>query len=199
MMLKILISAALSSTLLACGQRPEPAPQTSPFTATDITGADWGRDFRLTDHNGRPRTLADFKGKVVMLYFGYTHCPDMCPTALARVAQVRSKLGDEGNRLQGLFATVDPERDTPDVLAQYVPAFDPSFLGLYGDAATTAALAKDFKTYFGAQKADEQGNYTVDHSGGIYVFDPSGRLRLMMRPGAGVDAMTADVAVLLKG
>ena len=199
MMLKAFISAALSLTLLACDQRPESSPQASPFTATDITGAAWGRDFHLTDHNGRPRTLADFKGKAVMVYFGYTHCPDMCPTALAAMAQVRSKLGDESDRVQGLFVTVDPERDTPQVLAQYVPAFDSSFLGLYGDEATTAALAKDFKTYFGAQKADEQGNYTVDHSGGIYVFDPTGRLRLMMRPGAGVDAMTADLAVLLKG
>ena len=202
MMLKALVSAALCSTLLACGQRSEPAPpapSTSPFTAVDITGADWGRDFQLTDHNGRPRALADFKGKVVLLYFGYTHCPDMCPTALAAMAQVRSKLGDAGERVQGLFVTVDPERDTPQVLAQYVPAFDPGFLGLYGDEATTAALAKDFKTYFGAQKADAQGDYTVDHSGGVYVFDPSGRLRLMLRPGADVDAMAADVAILLKG
>lgn len=199
MMLKVLISAALSLTLLACGQQSEPAPQASPFTAVDITGADWGRDFQLTDHNGQPRALADFKGKVVLLYFGYTHCPDMCPATLAQMAQVRSELGAQGDRVQGLFVTVDPERDTPQVLAQYVPAFDPSFLGLYGDAATTAALAKEFKTYFGAQKADAQGDYTVDHSGGVYVFDPRGRLRLMLRPGAGVDAMAADVAILLKG
>lgn len=198
MMLKVFISAALSLTLLACDQRPESAAQASPFTATDITGVDWGRDFHLTDHDGLPRALADFKGRVVMLYFGYTHCPDMCPTALAAIAQVRSRLGDDGRRVQGLFVTVDPERDTREVLAQYVPAFDPGFLGLYADEATTAALARDFKTYFGAQKADAQGHYTVDHSGGIYVFDPRGRLRLMMRPGAGVDAMAADVARLLE-
>ncbi|WP_454754852.1 SCO family protein [Cupriavidus basilensis] len=126
-----------------------------------------------------------------MLFFGYTDCPDVCPTTMADMAGVRAKLGEDGRRVQGLFVTVDPRRDAAQVLAQYVPAFDPSFLGLYGDENTTAALAREFKIFYGAQKADAQGNYTVDHGGGIYVFDPTGRLRLLMRPGTGVDSMAA--------
>ena len=196
---KAFVPVVLSLALVACGDRASPAPPpASPFMSTDITGVDWGRDFHLTDHHGKPRSIADFKGQVVMLFFGYTHCPDVCPTTLAHMAQVRGKLGEDGRRVQGLFVTVDPRRDTPQLLAQYVPAFDASFLGLYGDEATTAALAKDFKVFYSAQKADAKGQYTVDHSGGIYVFDTRERLRLMMRPGTGVDVMAADVALLLK-
>ena len=199
--------AALSLALLsvACGERERPpvpfsaaSQTTSPFASTDITGAPWGRDFHLLDAAGTPRTLADYRGKAVMLFFGYTHCPDMCPTALAQMAAVRAKLGAKGDRVQGLFVTVDPKRDTPEVLARYAPGFDPSFVGLYADEQTTAALAKDFKVYFAAQKPDAGGNYTVDHNGGIYVFDPAGRLRLMMRSDLGVAAMAADVARLLQ-
>ncbi|WP_454728083.1 MULTISPECIES: SCO family protein [Cupriavidus] len=199
MIARALAPLMLALALTACGDRGGPQSPPSPFRSTDISGVDWGRDFHLTDHNGRPRSLADFRGKVVMLFFGYTHCPDVCPTTMADMAGVRAKLGEDGRRVQGLFVTVDPRRDTPRVLAQYVPAFDPSFLGLYGDENTTAALAREFKIFYGAQKADAQGNYTVDHSGGIYVFDPTGRLRLLMRPGTGVDSMAADVASLLKG
>lgn len=193
------VAAALLATLVACGDRGNAPATASPFKATDITAVDWGRDFHLTDHGGRPRSLADFKGKVVMLFFGYTHCPDVCPTTLAEMAQVRAKLGADAQRVQGLFVTVDPRRDTPQVLAQYVPAFDPSFLGLFADNDATAALAREFKIYYAAQPVGAQDNYSVDHTGAIYVFDPAGRLRLLMRPGAGIDAMAADVRLLLKG
>ncbi len=197
---KVLVPVVLALTLVACDERAgPPSPPTSPFTSTDITGVGWGRDFYLTDQNGKPRSITDFKGQVVMLFFGYTHCPDLCPTTLTKMAQVRAKLGKDGRRVQGLFVTLDPKRDTPQLLAQYVPAFDPSFLGLYGDEQATAALAKEFKIFYSVQKADAQGNYTVDHSDVIYVFDTRGRLRLMMRPGTATDAMAADVALLLKG
>jgi protein SCO1/2 len=166
--------------------------------STDITGVSWGRDFQLTDHTGKPRSLADFRGKVVMLFFGYTHCPDQCPTTMAEMAGVRGKLGENGRRVQGLFVTVDPARDTPQVLAQYVSAFDPTFLGLYGDESTTSALAREFKFYYSGQKADAHGNYSVDHGSTIYVFDPTGRLRLLMNPGMSIDAMASDVGLLLK-
>ncbi|WP_200876739.1 SCO family protein [Cupriavidus sp. SK-3] len=199
MIVKALVPLVLALALAACGNRTDPQSPPSAFKSTDITAVDWGRDFHLIDHNGRPQSLSDFRGKVVMLFFGYTHCPDVCPTTMADIARVRAKLGEDGRRVQGLFVTVDPKRDTPQVLAQYVPAFDPSFLGLYGDEQTTAALAREFKIFWDAQKPDAQGNYTVDHSGGIYVFDPTGRLRLLMRPGTAIDAMAADVALLLKG
>ncbi|TBR76562.1 MAG: SCO family protein, partial [Burkholderiaceae bacterium] len=142
---KALVPVVLALTLVSCGDHTGSQSPPSPFTSTDITGVGWGRDFHLTDHNGKPRSIADFKGQVVMLFFGYTHCPDLCPTTLTEMAQVRAKLGKDGRRVQGLFVTLDPKRDTPQVLAQYVPAFDPSFLGLYGDEQATAALAKEFK------------------------------------------------------
>ncbi|MBS0317944.1 MAG: SCO family protein, partial [Proteobacteria bacterium] len=164
-----LLAAACTALLSACGRKAPPS-----FASTDITGVPWGKDFHLTDHRGRPRTLADFRGKVVMLFFGYTHCPDVCPTSLTNMARVRKLLGPDGSRVQGLFVTLDPKRDTPQVLAQYVPAFDPGFLGLYGDKQATAAAAADFKVFFAAQKPDEGGNYTIDHSSGIFVFDPQG-------------------------
>lgn len=186
----------LAALLAGCGQSA--APPGSHFTSTDITGVPWGHDFRLVDHQGRRRSLADFRGKAVMLFFGYTHCPDFCPTALSDMARVRTQLGAEGARVQGLFVTLDPKRDTPQLLSQYVPAFDPTFLGLSGDEQATAATAADFKVFFAPQKPDARGNYTIDHSGHIYVFDPKGRLRLLMRPGLAVDAMAADVAQLLK-
>ena len=189
--------AVVVPALVACGDR-QGSPPASPFRSTDISSVDWGRDFHLTDHHGQPRSLADFQGKAVMIFFGYTHCPDVCPTTLAQMAQARAKLGPDGQRVQGLFVTVDPKRDTPGVLAQYVPAFDASFLGLYADENATAAVAREFKVFYSAQKPDAQGNYTVDHSGGVFVFDPKGRLRLFMRPGTAVDAMVADVARLLK-
>jgi protein SCO1/2 len=188
----------LALALAACDDHAGSPSSPARFASTDVTGVRWGRDFHLIDQTGKPRSIADFKGKVVMLFFGYTHCPDQCPTTMAEIAGVRGKLGENGRRVQGLFVTVDPKRDTPQVLAQYVSAFDPSFLGLYGDENTTSALAREFKLFYRAQKVDSDGNYSVDHSSVIYVFDPTGRLRLLMNPGTSIDAMAADVKVLLR-
>lgn len=193
---KAALVLALALMASACGERAGGTP--SPFKSTDISSVPWGRDFRLTDHTGQPRSLGDFKGKAVMLFFGFTHCPDVCPTTLADMARVIDRLGKDGQRVQGLFVTVDPRRDTPQALAAFVTAFHPSFLGLYADEATTAALARDFKIFYGAQPADAHGAYTVMHSSGIYVYDPHGRLRLVMGPERTIDTMAADVALLLK-
>ena len=167
------------------------------FEAVDVTRADWGRGFELTDHRGARRTLADFRGKVVMLTFGYTHCPDMCPTTLALLAATLERLGNEAGDVQVLFVTVDPKRDTPQVLAQYVPAFHPAFLGLFGDEGATARTAKEFRAYDELRPPNPQGSYTVDHSGQVFVFDPRGRLRLFIRPDASADAIVHDVRALL--
>ncbi|HYA46642.1 MAG TPA: SCO family protein [Burkholderiales bacterium] len=166
------------------------------FRNADITGANYGRTFTLTDHTGRTRTLEDFRGKVVVMFFGYTYCPDVCPTTLAELKAVKEQLGEEGKSLQVLFVTVDPERDTPKVLANYVPAFDPSFLGLYGDAAATATVAKEFKVFYQKVPGKTPGSYTVDHTAGSYVFDPQGRLRLFARYGNAAN-LVADIRTLL--
>jgi len=148
------------------------------FEASDITGASFGRDFALTDHTGKPRTLADYRGKAVVIFFGYTQCPDVCPTTLSALAEAMKKLGADADRVQVLFVTVDPERDTPELLTAYVPAFDPRFAGLYGDAAATERVAKEFKVIYQKQPGATPSTYTVDHSTGTYIFDPQGRLRL---------------------
>jgi protein SCO1/2 len=166
------------------------------FKNTDVTGADYGKDFALTDHTGKARTLADFRGKAVVMFFGYTRCPDVCPTALAELKAVKDQLGEDGKRLQVLFVTVDPERDTQKLLANYVPAFDPSFLGLYGDSAATARVAKDFRVFYQKSQGKTPDGYTVDHTAGSYVFDPQGRLRLFVRHGNAAN-LAADVRILL--
>jgi protein SCO1/2 len=182
-----------ASFLGGCG-RPD---ATAKFQLTDVTGANFGKELALTDHNGRPRTLTDFKGKVVVLFFGFIHCPDVCPTTLAELAQVARELGPEGSKMQVLFVTVDPERDTPDVLKQYVPSFYPDFLGLYGDAAATARVAKEFKIFYQKQP-QAGGGYTMDHSAGTYVLDRQGRLRLFAQYGAGAPALLHDIRILLE-
>lgn len=168
------------------------------FKAVDITGVAWGRGFELTDHHGQKRTLADFRGKVVLLFFGYTSCPDMCPTTLALLAGAMKELGTNAGQVQGLFVTVDPKRDTPPLLAQYVPAFNPSFLGLYADEATTERTVREFKGYYRANPPNEHGSYTVDHSAQVYIFDPAGRLRLFIQPTeATPESIVHDVRLLL--
>jgi protein SCO1/2 len=167
------------------------------FKNADITGADYGKDFRLTDHTGKVRTLADFRGKVVVVFFGYTQCPDVCPTTMLEMKQVIEQLGPDGKRVQVLFVTIDPERDTPQLLAQYVPAFDPGFIGLYGDGETTAKVAKDFKVFYQKVPGSKPGTYTVDHTAGSYVFDPQGRLRLFVRHGTAAN-LAADIGTLLR-
>lgn len=182
----LLVAALLSG----CGKE---APR---FQLTDVTGADFGKELALTDHHGKPRTLADFRGKVVAIFFGFTHCPDVCPTTLGDFAMVMKELGPDAQRVQVLFVTVDPERDTKEVLAQYVPAFHPSFLGLYGDAAATARAAKSFKVFYQKQP-QPGGSYTMDHAAGTYILDPEGRLRLFAQYGAGPQVLLHDIRALL--
>jgi protein SCO1/2 len=190
------IGAALALALLGpagCG----PAPQPQTFQATDITGAPFARDFRLTDHNGQTRTLADFRGKVVAVFFGYTHCPDVCPTTLSAFAAALQQLGPQADRVQVLFVTVDPERDTPELLRQYLPAFDPRFLGMYADEETLRALAKEYKVVYQKTSVKAADEYLIDHSAGTYVYDPQGHLRLLMPYGSSPDAIAQDLKMLL--
>jgi len=186
----LLTALAATLALAACGSS---GPS---FKNADITGADYGKDFALTDHNGQHRTLAEFRGKVVVMFFGYTHCPDVCPTTLLELKQVVQELGEDGKRVQVLFVTVDPERDTPAILAKYVPLFDPGFLGLYGDAAATSKVAKDFRVFYQKVPGSSPDDYTMDHSAGSYVFDPEGRLRLYVRYGQAAN-LVADIRSLL--
>jgi protein SCO1/2 len=188
-----LASAALLALLCTACDQGSPR-----FQGSDVTGVGFGRDFRLTDHNGKPRTLEDFRGKVVVLFFGYTQCPDVCPTTLAELAQVMHKLGPDANRVQVLFVTVDPERDTGELLSRYVPAFDPSFLGLRGDAQATAQVAKEFKILYQKQPGSTPGSYSVDHSAGTFIFDTQGRLRVYVSYGQGPETFAHDIAALLK-
>ena len=167
------------------------------FRASDVTGASLGRDFALTDHNGKARTLADFRGKVVVVFFGYTQCPDVCPTTLATLAEAKRRLGPEGDKVQVLFVTVDPERDKPELLSHYVTAFDASFLGLYGDAEATARTAKEFKILYQKQPGRTPETYTVDHSAGTFVFDTEGRLRLYVGHGQDAEFFAHDLRELL--
>jgi protein SCO1/2 len=191
-MRRFLAIALLAAIVVsACSKR-----EAAQFQLTDVTGAGFGRALELTDHNGVRRTLADFKGKAVVIFFGFTHCPDACPTTLAELARVVRDLGPDAARMQVLFVTVDPERDTPDVLRQYVPAFNPDFLGLYGNADETARTAKEFKIYYQKQ-ALPGGSYTMDHSAGTFIFDPAGRLRLFVQYGAGAQPLLHDIRLLL--
>ena len=169
------------------------------FRSLDVSGADWGKDFHLLDPEGRERSLADFRGKVVLIFFGFTQCPDVCPTNLLGMAEVMRQLGPDADKVQVLFITVDPERDTQALLAEYVPAFDKRFVGLFGDAATTAAVARDFKVFYQKQGDTSGQAYTVDHSTGTYVFDPQGRLRLYVKHGEKPEAIVGDVRKLLAG
>lgn len=193
--MKRLLALLLGLAVLLAGcSEPPPA-----FKSTDISGVDWGKDFVLTDPAGQPRRLADFKGKAVVLFFGFTQCPDVCPTTLSSMREAIKLLGDDGKRVQVVFVTLDPARDTGELLAQYVPQFDPSFVGLRGDDATTAALAKDFKVFYTKQPGKTADTYSIDHSTGSYAFDPQGRLRLLLRHGEDPANVAADLKLLLAG
>jgi protein SCO1/2 len=168
------------------------------FSAIDITGADYARDFVLTDHNGQPRSLKDFAGKVVVMFFGYTQCPDVCPTSMAELAEVKKLLGKDGERLQGLFVSIDPERDTPAMLKEYMGNFDPTFLALYTTPEKLAAIAKDYKVYYKKVDGKTPTSYTMDHSAGCYVYDTQGKLRLFTRYGSGAPALAADIKLLME-
>jgi protein SCO1/2 len=190
--MRILAVLMLVAVLAACAEPPR-------FHSTDVTGADWGRDFALTDHQGQPRRLADFKSKAVVLFFGYTHCPDICPTTLAGMREAMALLGKDAARVQVLFVTIDPARDTQALLADYVPWFHPSFIGLWGDEATTANVAREFKVFYSKQPGTEPGSYSVDHSASSYAFDPQGRLRLVIRHGETPQNIADDLKLLLGG
>lgn len=191
-LLKSVTAVLAAAALSACG------PDKLQFKSIDITGADYANGFSLTDHNGVQRSLKDFKGKVVVVFFGFTQCPDVCPTALTELAEVKRKLGSQGDRLQGIFITVDPERDTEEVLKAYMANFDPSFVALRPSMAQLPEVAKAFKIYYKKSEGKTAGSYTMDHSAGSYVFDPEGRVRLYTRYASGAEALASDVALLLK-
>lgn len=192
-----LLGAAAAWAGLALAGCDRFSPQA--FKAIDITGADYARELALPDIEGRPRSIAEFKGKVVVVFFGFTHCPDVCPTTLVELAAVKRALGADGERVQGIFVTVDPERDTAEVLRAYVSNFDPGFIALRGGLEETAAMAKQFKVFYAKVPGKTPGTYTMDHTAGSYIFDPQGRIRLFTRHGTGTDALVHDLKILLVG
>jgi len=187
--MKKLFALVLAMLLAAC------VPQK--FNSADITGANYARDFQLADAQGQPRTLADFRGKVVLIFFGYAQCPDVCPTTLSDMAEIKRRLGPAGEKLQVIFVTVDPARDTAEVLGQYVPAFDKSFVGLRGTPEQTEAVAREFKIFYRQVPGATPSSYTIDHTAGSYVFDREGRVRLFLRHKQDIDSVVADLKRLL--
>lgn len=184
--------AALLPPLSACD-----SAKPSPFKAIDITGADYAQDLDLPDTEGRRRHLADFKGKVVVVFFGFTQCPDVCPTTMLELAEVKKALGPDGARVQGVFVSIDPERDTPEVLKAYVANFSQDFIALRGNADETKAAAKRFKVFYAKVAGKTEGGYTMDHTAGSYVFDAAGKIRLFTRYGSGAEALKHDLQILL--
>ncbi|MGS0740979.1 SCO family protein [Glaciimonas sp. GG7] len=202
--MRAIVIAIAGFSLAGCGDKTATNSQEmtlsvhdSKFINTDVTGLGYARDFALTDHNGKLRTLADFKGKAVVVFFGFTQCPDVCPTTMAEMASVMKELGPLADKVQVLFVTVDPERDTQALLAQYVPAFDPRFLGLYGDLAATEKVTKEFRVFYQKVPGKTPGSYSIDHTAGSYVFDPSGHIRLFVRHGQGAEPIVHDLKLLL--
>ncbi len=186
--------AGSAALLAACSQEPK-----AHFKSVDITGADYGKDFPLPDTEGRMRSVHDFPGKAVVVFFGYTQCPDACPTTLAEIAEAKKLLGPDGARVQPVLISLDPERDKPELLKAYVANFGPDFIALRGTPEQTAAVAKDFKVFYRKVPGSTPGSYTLDHSAASYVFDPQGRLRLYARYGSGAQPLADDLKVLLKG
>lgn len=193
--MRALLILLFALCVAACDGKP-PAPKAA-FAGTDITGLEYGKNLELTDHTGQRRTLADYRGKVVAVFFGYTQCPDVCPTTLAELAQIKKQLGADGDKLQVVFITVDPERDTQEVLAGFVPSFDPSFVALRGDPAQTEKAEKDFKVFAQKVVAKDGKGYTVDHTAGTYLFDQQGRIRLFVRHGQDPQSLLQDIRLLL--
>jgi protein SCO1/2 len=189
----LLSLAGAAALLAACAQESKPA-----FKAVDITGADYARDFKLTDTDGKVRSVEDFKGKAVIVFFGYTQCPDACPTTLAEIAEAKKLLGPDGAKVQPVLISLDPERDKPELLKAYVGNFGPDFLALRGTPEQTAAIAKDFKVFFRKVPGTAPGSYTLDHSAASYVYDPKGRLRLYVRYGSGAQALADDLKLILQ-
>jgi len=183
------------SMLAACDQIGGSAKP--PFRGVDLTGASYAQQLSLPDQDGKPRSLADFKGKVVVVFFGYTQCPDVCPTTLAELAQVKKSLGADGERVQGVFITVDPERDTPELLKPYMTSFDPSFVALRGNAEQLKDAAREFKVYYAKVPGKTPESYTMDHTAASFIFDTQGRVRVFARYGAGAQALADDIKLLL--
>lgn len=186
---------AVTGVLTGISACSEQKPQ---FKSIDVTGADFAKDFALTDHHGQARTMADFKGKIVVIFFGYTQCPDVCPTSMTELAEVKKLLGSDGDKLQGLFVTVDPARDTPELLKAYMANFDPSFLALRAEPDKLEPIAKHFKIYYKKVDGKTSSSYTMDHSAGSYVYDTEGRVRLFTRYGSGAATLASDIKLLLK-
>lgn len=184
--------AILAMAMTAC------TPDKPKFNAIDVTGADYAKGFTLTDHHGQTRSLSDFKGKVVVLFFGYTQCPDVCPTSMAELAEVKHLLGADGDKLQGAFITVDPARDTAELLKAYMGNFDPTFVAFIPTPEQLATVAKDYKVYYKRSEGKTPTSYTMDHSAGSYVYDTQGNLRLYSRYGSGAQALAQDIQALLK-
>ncbi len=193
MKLKYFFIALFLMFIAAC----KPTADQAGFSATDISGADFAKTFNLTDHTGKARTLEDFNGKVVALFFGYTHCPDVCPTTMTDLKQSMKLLGDDADEVQVLFITLDPERDTQDLLAQYVPGFDARFIGLYGTPEQTTAVSKEFKIFAAKVENSGKSGYTIDHSAGLYLYDKAGKIRLYVDYGTKPEALAADIKKLL--
>lgn len=188
-------AAALSA---AAGWLTGCAPEKPQFKSIDLTGADYAQAFSLLDQNGQRRTVKDFAGRVVVVFFGFTQCPDVCPTSMAELSEVKRLLGADGSRLQAVFITVDPERDTPELLKAYMANFDPTFLALRPTLAELPQVAKDFKIYYKKVDGKAKGSYSMDHSAGSYIYDPQGRIRLYNRYGSGADVLASDIRLLLK-
>jgi protein SCO1/2 len=193
----VLLTAALALGLLAGCDRPGGGAPKPSFKAVDITGAEYARELSLPDADGKMRTLADFKGKVTLVFFGYTQCPDVCPTTLAELAAVKRELGKDGERLQGVFVSVDPQRDTPQILKAYMASFDPGFVALRGTPEQVKETARQFKVFYAQVPGRTEGSYTVDHTAGTYVFDAQGKVRLFVRYGSGAEALAHDLKLLL--
>lgn len=193
---RVVLAGTALWLLAGCDKLPGMGDKPS-FKAVDITGAEYARELSMPDANGRERSLADFKGKVTLVFFGYTQCPDVCPTTLAELASVKKALGAQGDRLQGVFVTVDPKRDTAEVLKAYMASFDPGFVALRGTDEQTKAAAKNFKVFYAYAPGKTEGSYTVDHTAGTFVFDTTGRVRLFVRYGTGAEALSHDLKLLL--
>ena len=189
---RLLLSSIAVLALTAC------SPDKPKFNGIDVTGADYAKGFTLTDHNGQSRSLSDFKGKVVVLFFGYTQCPDVCPTSMNELAEVKRLLGADADKLQGVFVTVDPARDTTELLKAYMANFDPTFLAFVPTADELPDVAKQFKIYYKKQVGQTPTSYTMDHSAGSYVYDTQGNLRLYSRYGSGAKVLAQDIQTLLK-
>ncbi|WP_271008524.1 SCO family protein [Paucibacter sp. B51] len=191
------LAFALLGSLAACDQLGLGGSSKLAFKGVDLTGAEYARNLNLPDQDGRSRSLADFKGKVVVVFFGYTQCPDVCPTTMAELAEVKRSLGADGERVQGVFVSVDPERDSPALLKAYMASFDPSFVALRGSEEQTKVAAKEFKVYYAKVPGKTPESYTLDHTAASFIFDPEGRVRVFSRYGSGAQALADDIKLLL--